>query len=415
MNHHTFFYRILSTFLIFIFILSPYHVLTAPNDAEMQNLQQEIKEKQDKVKAIEKSIQEYKQKVRDKQKEASSLSNQVSILDNRVTQVELDVVATKEKLETLQLEINALDLEIQTQGEDIGRQKKILASLLRHIDQQDRKSFLQIFAAYSTLSEFYNTVQYVRTMEREILESTIVVQRLKGELEKKKEQAKERVKAYEALGNQLTERQLDLEEQKFVKQDLLVKTKASEGQYQTLLGKLKQQYQAIEQEISSIEREVRRRLEAEHKLDILGEEGDLIGKLSWPTQSRYITAYFHDPDYPYRNVFEHSGIDIRAGQGTAVKAAASGYIATAKVCTLPSCYSNIVVIHAGGISTLYGHMSKVLVQPDQFVTRGDVIGYSGGIPGTVGAGPFVTGAHLHFEVRTNGIPVNALPYMVKDF
>ena len=176
-----------------------------------------------------------------------------------------------------------------------------------------------------------------------------------------------------------------------------------------LLGNLKSQYQKIENEISSIEREVRKKLEAAKKIP--KSEMKENGPFAWPVGSRYITATFHDPSYPYRHVFEHSGLDLRASQGTPIKAVASGYVAQAKKCSLASCYSYVLIVHDGTVSSLYGHMSKISVAVDQFVARGDVIGYSGGTPGTVGAGPFVTGAHLHFEIRENGIPVNPLKYL----
>src|ERR1019366_9062788 len=68
-------------------------------------------------------------------------------------------------------------------------------------------------------------------------------------------------------------------------------------------------------------------------------------------------------------------------------------------------YGNMIVIdHGYGVSTLYGHTSKSLVETGQRVQRGQVIAYMG----TTGRS---TGAHLHYEVWQHGKPVNPMVYL----
>ncbi len=385
---------------------------TGGNKAEIDQLNDAIAEKKTKIKQLEQSIADYKDKISQKRLEATSLSNQMAIIDNRVAQVELDIKATQEKLDSLVFEIEVLQLSIEDKEKVITKQQSMLAELIRNIYQNDNKSYIEIVASYDNFSEFYNKLHYLQTMEKDMGSSVRSIKIAKADLEEKKIQTEERKKNYEDVREELSQKKTDLDEQVFLKQDLLAQTQSSELKYNTLLSNLKTQYQQIENEVSAIEQEVRKKLESQDKLSNIS--GDST-QLSWPTQSRYITAYFHDPDYPFRNIMEHSGIDIRASHGTALKAVASGYIARAKHCSVSSCYSYVMIVHSGGISTVYGHLSGITVSEDQFVTRGDVIGYSGGTPGTVGAGPFVTGPHLHFEVRKNGIPVNPLNYLIKDW
>lgn len=384
---------------------------TGGNKQEIDILNSKIAEKQSKIKELEASIEAYKKQVEQKQGEAASLSNQLAILDNYVAQTELDIQATTEKLDTLNLEIESLDLSIEEKEGIIDRQKQMLAEMIRTLYYENNKKYIEIMASYKNFSDFYNRVQYIKSIERDLGKSARTLRLAKEDLEAKKTQKQEVKVSYEDLKEKLVNKKKDLAQQTDYKQTLLVQTKSSEQTYQTLLSNLRAQEKAIENEITSIEQEVRKRLSDEDKFAGITDPG----QLSWPTQSRYITAYFYDKNYPYRNVFEHNAIDIRAAHGTPIHAAASGYIARARTCTTASCYAYVMIVHSDGLSTVYGHLSQIHVTEDQFVARGDLIGYSGATPGTVGAGPFTTGAHLHFEVRKNGIPVNPLNYLVKDW
>lgn len=98
----------------------------------------------------------------------------------------------------------------------------------------------------------------------------------------------------------------------------------------------------------------------------------------------------------------HEGQDIDAAWGTPVEAAASGKITIAG---WQRGYGNVVYVdHGSGLSTRYGHLSKINVAVGQTVGTGDVIGL-------VGSTGRSTGPHLHYEVRINNQPVDPKPYL----
>lgn len=375
------------------------------NKEEIEELNRQIAARKDKIKELEDTIEKYKKNIEQKRVETVSLKNQLSILDNHIAKAEADLELTQEKIKEAQLEIEALQITIEEKEAVIEKQKAIIAKMVRNINADKQKSYLEILLSNSSFSEFYNQIQYAMNIYGDLGKSVKILRLAKEDLQNKQQQAESKKKTYEDLKKELENKKAAFSSQADAKQNLLIQTKSSEARYKTLLSSLKQQYQAVVDEERYYEEQVRKKLAEQNKLE------NSVGQLAWPLPNRTITAIFHDPDYPFRNVFEHSGIDIRASQGTPVHAVAAGYIARAKICSTASCYSYVLIIHTDNISTLYGHLSSVNVIADQFVNKGDVIGYSGGTPGSIGAGPFVTGPHLHFEVRSNGIPVNPMGYL----
>ena len=100
----------------------------------------------------------------------------------------------------------------------------------------------------------------------------------------------------------------------------------------------------------------------------------------------------------------HKGLDISNRMGTPILAPAQGAVTMA---ARDGAYGNSVEInHGGGIVTKYGHMQRWVVQPGQWVKRGEIIGY-------IGMTGRTTGPHLHYEVRLNGVPVNPMRYILE--
>ena len=378
---------------------------TTGSATEINQLNKQIAEKKDAIKQLEETIAKYNTNIAQKQTEGISLKNQLSILDNHIAKAETDIELTQEKIKQAQLEIEALQITIAGKEAVMEKQKQIITKIIQSINADKRKNYLEVLLTNNNFAQFYDQLQYTTNVYSNLGRSIKVLRLVKEDLQAKQKQVESRKKIYEILKSELEGKQEKLEDQSKAKENLLVQTKSSELRFKTLLASLNQQYQAQINEQRAYEEQVRKKLAQQNKLDVS------VGEFSWPLPNRTITASFHDPDYPFRNVFEHSGIDIRASQGTPVRAAAAGYVARAKICGTASCYAYVLIVHTGNLSTLYGHLSKVDVQGDQFVNKGEVIGYSGGKPGTVGAGPFVTGPHLHFEVRLNGIPVDPIGYL----
>ncbi len=398
--------------IVFVFstVLGANFFVFAANSSveEIAQLNKEIDTRKDKIKQLEDTISKYQTNINQKQTESISLKNQMSILENRIAQAEADVSLTKEKLQQTKLEIEALNISIQEKQNTIDKQKKIISKIIQSLHANDQKNFLEIMLTNNNFADFYNQAKYLENVYTDLGRSVKQVRLAKEDLDNKKTQAESRKKTYDNLLTELENKRKDLNEQVGTKQNLLVQTQSSELKFRTLQDSLRQQYKSVENEVRSYEDQVRKKLAEQDRFKNIPTN---TGQFGWPVNGRYVTARFHDPDYPFRRVFEHSGTDIRSPQGSQVKAAASGYIGRAKRCTLASCYSYVLIIHNGNLSTVYGHLSKISVNEDQYVNKGDVIGLSGGTPGMVGSGPFVTGAHLHFEVRSNGIPVDGMNYL----
>lgn len=116
---------------------------------------------------------------------------------------------------------------------------------------------------------------------------------------------------------------------------------------------------------------------------------------AWPTESKALTQEFGANVDRYRDRFGlpngHNGIDIAATEGAPVYAAAAGVVAYTGLDAAG--YGNHAIIdHAGGWSSLYGHLSRIDVKRDQALAAGDLIGPAGDTG-------YSDGPHLHFEIR----------------
>lgn len=120
--------------------------------------------------------------------------------------------------------------------------------------------------------------------------------------------------------------------------------------------------------------------------------------LAWPLAGQVTSAFgVEGGRRPH-----HEGIDIDGVKGDLIRAAAAGKVVWAGT---ERGYGNMVVLdHGGGLSTVYAHAERLLVGSEEWVSAGEPVA-------RVGDTGNARGAHLHFEVRRDGRPLNPMPLL----
>jgi murein DD-endopeptidase MepM/ murein hydrolase activator NlpD len=371
--------------------------------SDISEIKGEIESKKANIDGINSRIGEYKRKITEQERKTASLSGEIELLENRQAKTELDIQATELNIGQVADEIRLLDRQTGDIDAQLGREREMLEDIVRHMQVADDRISIELLFSTESFSDLFDRLKRLENVNADL---TDVLNRA--------EEARERVLALraeqEGKRGRLTELHVELEQkralgeqEKVAKESLLVASEKSEAQFSSLLSGLRQEEAYIGQQIALLQGKI------ESKLNELDDHGD-SSVMSWPIEAKKgLSTLFHDPTYPFRHLFEHPGIDIPAPHGTPLAAAAPGYVAWTRT---GSQYGNyVMIIHTNGLATLYAHLSSIGVSADQFVARGQLIGKTGGTPGTQGAG-LSTGPHLHFEVRKDGIPVNPLKYLV---
>ena len=153
-------------------------------------------------------------------------------------------------------------------------------------------------------------------------------------------------------------------------------------------GAIRDLLQGLESRLDFVRRDVDRRVQLANATPSI-----------WPTHGG-LTSFFGGRSDPLTGEpAYHSGIDISAEKGQPVYATADGVVQSAGY---TGDYGNLIVLkHAFGLSTRYGHLSAYHVKAGDVVKRGDVIGY-------IGSTGRSTGSHLHYEILANGQLMNPL-------
>lgn len=372
----------------------------------VEELREEINARRQEIKNAEARITKFKEDIQLKKKEARTLEDQIDLIDENIKEVELTITRTLAEIEKTNAEIAEVAAEIAQREEEIAAQKARLAEYIRAMHALDQQSTITVFLKYETFSDAVTEAATYGELQNRGQETLVAVQQLRDELATKQRELEDFKQTLEALQARQEQQQATLAVQRNSKARILELTNAQEAKYQDLLRASQQAHQAAEADIRTLDKLLREELRKQG----IGKLPS-VGTLDWPVEPTFgVSCGFRCVGYPYEYLIgPHAGIDIPTYVGTPIKAPADGYVARLHDAGGPG-YSYILLLHGDEISTVYGHVSGFATQEGQLITRGTVIGYTGGAAGSRGSG-LSSGPHLHFEVRRNNVPLNPSPFL----
>lgn len=363
-----------------------------------------------------------------------NLDSAIADTESRLSSVISSSVQNENELQLLseKIEISEIAFEYQKQlvKDYIELYYKEYVNLFPPSSDEDY--VLRLLLSEKSVGDNLKNLEYVSLLNETAYHILDRLDEISFDLETQKLEYQDKNLVLKDLLASVAKEKKNLEEQKTAKKSFLASTQGQEEIYSQLLEQSKiEQNDAIETvKVFNIAlKEINRDIETTGSFDPAKYE-DLLGlnflsisdfrknyilngsqvAFDWPVDPfKGLSAYFRDPGYSGVFGVRHNAIDIPAYQGSLVRSAADGVVF--KVKDNGYGYNYIIVAHADGFSTVYGHISKILVSPGEVVSMGSILGLSGGMPGTKGAGYMTTGPHLHFEMLKDGEYVDPLFYV----
>lgn len=315
---------------------------------------------------------------------AEKKAKQEALLQERKKrQVEYEKLS--KEIESLDKTVKLMELQLAEAEDRYAGQQDMLKTRLKVMYENSDVSYLQSLLESRNITEFFQKLSLISVITKNDKQLMDDLDQAKKDVEYKRDM-QEKLK-------------LNAEAEARNKQQAI-------NQADTSRAMLDDQIRNEAESLKELERQEDQLLEESKKLNKLinqlqkgGKKVYEGGTMKWPIPGHTkISSYFGNRYHPVLKKYKgHTGVDIPAPSGTSILAAAKG---TVIIAGWQTGFGNTVIIdHGGGIATLYGHASKVLVRKGQSVNTGDLIA-------KVGSTGWSTGPHLHFEIRKNGNPID---------
>ncbi|MGB9843646.1 MAG: murein hydrolase activator EnvC family protein [Caldisericia bacterium] len=349
-------------------------------------------EKEKKILEILKSnLKNIESKLKETEAYKVTILGELEDIEKNIKDVSLKISNLEKKIRNKKNDIQITENNISLTQMEIEKDKNHISDKIFLIYKLRNEPPLEIYFSSRTITDLFNRINLINILVRSNKEELDLLKEKELNLiEQKKKLENEKANLESLLNESISlEESLKIEENK--RTELLNKLKANEEKYKV--------------EISNIEKDIENQ---EKKIEEIIKKAELakklpeVGNIIWPVIGPIVSPFGMRIHPIYGKWMFHSGVDIDADTGTPVKAVAEGIVIYADWL---GTYGIVVFIrHGSNITTVYAHLKYFVVEVNQYVKQGDIIGY-------VDNTGLSTGPHLHFEIRIDGKAVDPTKWL----
>ena len=361
----------------------------APLSSQIEAKRRAIAEKKSRERVLTSTISSFTERI-------NVLEGDISVLQARQTRIEADLARRRAELARVQDELRRERIRLVRLRARLAEARAALSDRLVELYKADEPDVVTVILesdGFADLLERAEFMQRVSEQDARIIdhvrgakEEAVAAERHLDALEERQRKVTavvaQRAAEVAAIRERLVGRQQEFQGVRDQKQQVLVSTRSDRRGLEQHLAELEKEQAAVQARLAGFVP--------------AGPVRQGSGSMVWPVNGAFTSPF------GMRWGRLHAGIDIAAAEGTPIVAADSGRVILA---AWTGGYGNYTCIsHGGALSTCYGHQSRYGTSAGASVSKGQVIGY-------VGNTGHSFGAHLHFEVRINGSPVDPMGYL----
>ena len=324
--------------------------------------------------------------------------NKLSANQQRLEAAHEKLQANTVRYNNLAANLVSMERNLNVAIEDFRRTDAEMKSRIRDVFKHQRFGMFELILSAQDVNSLLDIVHFEKIVIEKDYQRMKALKARADEIARLKAQVENQKRMLEASIRDINYQRVTIQNSIQSNKNMIERLNKDKNYYEKMEEELARQSSSIQNMIASLAKKTSQSGAQQIKVSSTG----FMRPISGPITSSF--GYRIHPIFKTR-IF-HSGIDIGGPNGGAIKASNDGKVIYSG---WYGGYGKVVILDHGvingkPITTLYAHMSSILVSNGQFVKKGQTVGKEGSTG-------YSTGPHCHFEVRVNGKPVNPLSYI----